>query len=108
MNRTDFWGCGSAGRASPSQGGGRRFESDQLHIQTYLIVEIANAIYDKGARITLTSNGALLENRMGIGRYIEKANISLHTVSAETYKRIVGVNSQLSRVITALRQFCKE
>ena len=26
-----FWGCSSGGRAPPLQGGGRRFESDQLH-----------------------------------------------------------------------------
>jgi len=53
------------------------------------IVEISRVIFEQGGLITLTTNGSLLSHRMDIGKYLNKINLSLHSLDAKSYEGIV-------------------
>ena len=48
----EFWGCSSVGRAPALQAGGRQFESDQLHQNKCIEIQVRQRgwiIYGKGS-----------------------------------------------------------
>lgn len=51
--------------------------------------DICKLLYNSGCKITLTTNGNLLGRNHDIGKYLEKVNISLHTLDEKKYEGIV-------------------
>lgn len=68
------------------------------------ILPIAQKLHDSGAYITMVSNGALLPHRPGIGKYIDKINVSLHSLNQEKYASIVQRKDTLPIVKNGVRQ----
>ena len=72
------------------------------------IVEIANELHKQGAKITVTTNGVLLSQRKGLGKYVERFNISLHSLDKEKYENIVGRKNTLERVFEGISTIKEE
>lgn len=69
------------------------------------IVKIANYLYDEGASLTVTTNGALLSKRLEIGEFSTKINISLHSLDKNKYEGTVNRNGVFEKVKLGLKQF---
>jgi cyclic pyranopterin phosphate synthase len=61
------------------------------------IVQIAEKLFTQGAKITLTTNGTLLTDKILIGNYIERVNLSIHTLNEQSYESLVRVEKLLSK-----------
>lgn len=68
------------------------------------IVDIADELYHEGAIITLTTNGHLLEDRIYIGNYLKRVNVSIHSLKKEKYEVIVRRRNVFHKVIYGLRK----
>ncbi len=66
------------------------------------IVKIAKELKKEGANITVTTNGVLLSQRKGLGKYIDRFNISLHSLDKEKYEGIVGRKNMLEKVLEGI------
>ena len=71
------------------------------------IINIAEKLYHNGAEITVVTNGFFLYDKILIGNYIKKLNISFHTTDSIQYSKIVGKADQLHKVILGLKWFRK-
>lgn len=67
------------------------------------IFAIASALKDQGARITLTTNGMLLEENLKIGEYLEKVNISFHVANKEKYEKIVARKDSYDKALRGIK-----
>lgn len=67
------------------------------------VSEIARTLKDQGARITLTTNGMLLEDNIGIGEYLEKVNISFHVANKDKYEKIVARKDSYDKALRGIR-----
>lgn len=47
-------------------------------------------LYEEGAKITVVTNGSLLHLHLPIMKYIERINVSIHTINQEMYGKIIG------------------
>lgn len=68
------------------------------------IEEIARKLAEEGCDITIVTNGSLLSNNTGIGNYIDKLNISLHSLNKDEYEKIVGRSNVFDRVIENIKK----
>lgn len=68
------------------------------------IVDIAGELHQEGAIITLTTNGYLLEDRIYVGNYVDRVNVSLHSLKKERYEAIVRRRNVFHKVIYGLRK----
>ncbi|MCK5149796.1 radical SAM protein [Candidatus Pacearchaeota archaeon] len=62
------------------------------------IVEIAKKLSQKGAKIVLTTNGFLLKERIEIGNYLKRINISLHVLDKIKYENLVRRTNTYEKV----------
>lgn len=69
------------------------------------IIEIAAGLYRNLGKVTLTTNGVLLGDRMYIGNYLERLNVSIHSVNPEMYRTITKQPDVFHRVVYGLKQF---
>lgn len=70
------------------------------------IMDIANAVHSEGALITLTTNGFLLSHRKEIGKYLNKVNLSLHSLDPDKYESVVGQQKgALSMMMESVERF---
>ena len=69
------------------------------------IVEIAKNLHEEGAKITLTTNGRLLTRRMEVGKYLDRINVSVHTMNEEKYEDLVQVKNSFHSAMHNLRAF---
>lgn len=49
---------------------------------------------EKGANITVVTNGALLHYHFQVMKYVKRLNVSIHTMNKQMYKKIVKVNEE--------------
>jgi len=68
------------------------------------IVDIADELYHEGAIITLTTNGYFLEDRIYIGNYVKRINVSIHSLKKERYEIIVRRRNVFHKVIYGVRK----
>lgn len=68
------------------------------------IIDIAEGLYHEGAITTLTTNGYLLEDRIYIGNYIKRVNVSIHSLKKELYETIVQRKNVFHKVIYGVRK----
>lgn len=51
---------------------------------------LVKKLYEEGAKITVVTNGSLLHLHLPIVKYIERINVSIHTMNQEMYGKIIG------------------
>lgn len=69
------------------------------------ISDIVSGLAENLARITITSNGFLLDKCMHIGKYIDRLNISLHTLDMKKYESIVSRENVFSKTLNNIINF---
>lgn len=69
------------------------------------ICDIIDLLVQKGAIITLTTNGTLLSKLTGREKYINKFNISFHSCNKEIYEKIVCKQDTFEKAKKALFDF---
>ena len=63
------------------------------------IVSLCKLLYDCKAKITLVSNGSLLNRFHEIGEWLHRINISLHTLDQEQYQDITQTKTRLDHIL---------
>ena len=65
------------------------------------IVDVVKKLKKQGSRVTLTTNGFLLDENenMQIGNYLDKINISLHTLEKEKYENTCQKENSINKVL---------
>ena len=51
---------------------------------------LVEKLYEQGAKITVVTNGALMYLHLPIMKYIDRINVSIHTMNQERYGNIIG------------------
>ncbi len=69
------------------------------------IIEIASGLSKESAEITLVTNGFLLEDRIYIGNYVKRINVSLHSLKKGLYEAIVRRRNVFDKVVYGLQKF---
>lgn len=69
------------------------------------VVQIAKNIYDEGGVVTLTTNGFLLSQRVGVGEFLNKINLSLHSLDQDKYEGVVNRKGVFEKVKAGLLRF---
>lgn len=69
------------------------------------IIEIAKELKKEKANIVLTTNGFFLADNLELGKYLQRINISIHSLTKGDYESIVGVKNGFGRVIDGLLAF---
>ncbi len=64
---------------------------------------IASDIHQAGGKITVTTNGVLLEKRKELVPMVKRFNVSLHSLEAPVYEQIVQRRNTLSLVMNNIR-----
>ena len=67
------------------------------------IEDIVRRLDAHGCDITVVTNGSLLSSNLSIGKYINKLNISLHSLNKKEYESIVGKNDIFNNVINNIK-----
>ena len=60
---------------------------------------IIENIYKKGGKITIISNGELLLEHKKVIPYIERINLSLHTLDKYKYEHIIGRKNKMDKIL---------
>ncbi|HCU05162.1 MAG TPA: hypothetical protein DIC51_02450 [Coxiellaceae bacterium] len=69
------------------------------------IVNIVDELYEESAKITLTTNGLLLNKNPDLGRLLEKVNLSLHCVEENKYESIVSKKGVFNTLVKNIYDF---
>lgn len=69
------------------------------------IIDIAKKLFYNSGKVTLATNGFLLEDRMAIGNYIDRLNVSIHSLNPKTYELITQRSGAFNKVINSLIDF---
>ncbi len=69
------------------------------------IIDIVKKIKREGGKIVLTTNGFFLNEKIEIGKYLDRINISLHALNDDEYKKIVRVDKGFEKVMNGLLNF---
>lgn len=56
-------------------------------------------LYNSGAKITIVTNGSLLHLHLPVLRYVNRINVSIHTLNQETYGNITGREPEMLYVV---------
>lgn len=72
------------------------------------ILEITKCLKDKGAKVTLTTNGMLFEDNLEIGKYLDKVNVSFHVANKEIYEITVGKKDCYEKALRGIRLLRKK
>ena len=68
------------------------------------ILDIVNNLKELGVKITVVSNGELIDRKMPCFEGVERLNVSIHSLDDSTYDKIVQRKGKLPRVIYNLSQ----
>ena len=69
------------------------------------VVEIARRLKENLGMITITTNGFLLGAKVHIGNYVDRVNVSIHTLDEKAYEELVRRKGVFHEVIYGLRKF---
>jgi len=72
--------------------GGEPFARDDID-------EIIKKLYELGAKITVVTNGELLNRHVESLKYVDRINLSIHTLNKEKYDKIIQKKDKLSEVL---------
>lgn len=68
------------------------------------IIEIVKSLKEKRAIIDITTNGYYLDKYSDIGKYINRINISLHTLDKKEYEKLNGKVNSYEKVIANIKK----
>ncbi len=71
------------------------------------IIEIAKELKKANAKIFMTTNAALLSEKIEICQYLEKINISIHSLKKEMYKNITGTDIDVNNILETIKNIRK-
>ena len=66
------------------------------------IFDLTKKLYKMGAEITIVTNGYLIKNNLDLFKYINRVNVSIHTLNEDIYSKIVGKQNVLNTVLSNL------
>ncbi|MFH0856438.1 MAG: radical SAM protein [bacterium] len=69
------------------------------------IIEITKRLYENLGKITITTNGFLLEEKIHIGNYVDRVNVSIHSLDEKNYEALHGRKNVFHQVLYGLRKF---
>ena len=61
------------------------------------IDELCRALYNKGAKITLVTNGHYLLDKIDVLKYVNQINVSIHSLDEDIYSKVTGRKNILSK-----------
>lgn len=64
--------------------------------------KILKSLYDIGMKITVVSNGELIDNFLDSFKYVDRLNVSIHSLNEKKYNSIIQRENKLSKVISNL------
>lgn len=67
------------------------------------IYEITKSLHEEGCKVSLTTNGCLLKDKIKVCENLEKLNISIHSLDAEKYKKITNTNINIEEIIENIK-----
>ena len=68
------------------------------------IIDIVKKLKNVGANITITTNGFYLDEYESLGGYVDKINISMHTLNKENYEKINWKKGSYEKVINNIKR----
>ncbi|MDD4531490.1 MAG: radical SAM protein [Candidatus Pacebacteria bacterium] len=71
------------------------------------VLSICQSLFNSGAKITLVTNGYLLNEKIEIGKYIDRANISFHSTIKKKYESAVRRINSYEKVVDNICLFRK-
>lgn len=69
------------------------------------IVEIVKKLHENLGKITITTNGFLLNKKIHIGNYIDRVNISIHSLDKIIYEGLTHKKNTFHEVIYSINKF---
>ena len=69
------------------------------------IVEILKELKSNEAKISLTTNGYLLDKYMKVGEFLDEINISMHTLNRDKYEKLCNNKVAYDKVISNIKLF---
>ena len=64
---------------------------------------LCQRLHEEGAKITIVTNGSLLSNHLPMLKYVDRINVSIHTLTDSVYEHITGRKNMLSHVKETLK-----
>ena len=71
------------------------------------IIELCKKLHYAGGKITIVTNGYLLMDKIDLLKYVDRINISIHTLNEQKYNEIVGLENVFGKVIHGLKMVRK-
>lgn len=68
------------------------------------IIEIVKRLKEQNARVFMTTNGALLEQKKEICQYLEKMNLSVHSLEKDSYKKITNSSVDVDEILEKIKE----
>ncbi|MBT9151616.1 MAG: GTP 3',8-cyclase [candidate division WS2 bacterium] len=68
------------------------------------VLDIARKLHENLGTITLTTNGFLLDKKIYIGNYLDRVNVSIHSLNEKTYAALSGKEDAFHVVVYGLRK----
>ena len=69
------------------------------------IQDLLIKLKQKNAKITMTTNGYLLDKNIEIGNLLNKLNISVHSLNKEKFEELCGKKDSFEKVINNIKMF---
>ena len=66
--------------------------------------KILKNLFDIGMKITVVSNGELIDNYIDSFKYVDRLNISIHSLDEKKYNHIIQRENKLTKVLTNLKK----
>lgn len=63
------------------------------------IISLSKILQEHGAKITIVTNGALLDNYPEIGDYVKRINVSLHSLQQDEYEKITRTRIKVDHIL---------
>lgn len=67
------------------------------------IESLCKLLYDRWAKITLVTNGSLLNMHHEVGKWVHRINLSLHTLNQWQYRDITQTRTRLDHIISNIQ-----
>jgi len=72
------------------------------------ILNLSKLLYENWAKITLVTNGSLLNKYTDIGKWIDRINISLHSLDQDKYSEITQTKIKIDHILTNIALIKKQ
>ena len=63
------------------------------------IDNLIKRLYEEGAKITVVTNGSLLHQHLPSIKYINRINVSIHTINQDLYGEIIGRENEKLHIV---------